>query len=108
MAFMSVFNAAGSGLVYSTLYGDTQGAVSVNGAGCTVNCGAITHGLSIALDPSQNIYIGGITVSANLLVTKGAFNTTGSGPNTAVPTLVSASGGLGYVAKFSALTTSAS
>jgi hypothetical protein len=34
------------------------------------------------------------------------FNTTGTGPNPANPNAVSASGGIGYVAKFSALTSS--
>lgn len=106
MAFMTVFNASGTGLVYSTLFGDTQGTVSVAGAGCTTDCGALTRGTSIALDPSGNIYIGGFTVSSHLLLTPGAFNTTGSGPNPGNPNAVSASGGLGYVAKFSALTSS--
>ena len=106
MAFMSVFNATGSGLVYSTLYGDAQGSISVNGAGCTSDCGAITRGTSIALDPSENIYIGGFTITSHLLVTAGAFNTTGTGPNPGNPNAVSASGGIGYVAKFSALTSS--
>jgi hypothetical protein len=104
MAFMSVFNATGTGLVYSTLYGDTQGAVSVAGAGCLTDCSVGTYGMGIALDPSGNIYIGGRTITSHLLLTSGAFNTTGSGPNPGNPNAVSASGGLGYVAKFSALT----
>ncbi|HEY2399937.1 MAG TPA: Ig-like domain repeat protein [Steroidobacteraceae bacterium] len=106
MAFMTVFNATGTGLVYSTLYGDTQGTVSVAGAGCTTDCGAGTYGMAIALDPSGNIYIGGRTITSHLLLTTGAFNTTGSGPNPGNPNAVSASNGLGYVAKFSALTSS--
>ena len=75
MAFMTVFNATGSALVYSTLFGDRQGGVSVKGAGCMTDCGAGTYGTSIALDPLGNVYIGGRTVAANMVTTKGAFNT---------------------------------
>ena len=100
MAFMSVFNSTGSALVYSTLFGDTQGTVSVNGAGCTIDCGAVTYGTAIALDPSGNVYITGRTVSAHLLLTPGAFNTTGGGPNPSAPQLLNLPNGYGYVAKF--------
>ncbi|KAA6456651.1 hypothetical protein DYQ86_24610 [Acidobacteria bacterium AB60] len=106
MAFMSVFNATGSALVYSTLFGDSQGAVSVKGAGCSVDCGAGTYGTAIALDPSGNVYIGGRTVAANMVTTKGAFNTLGSGPIPSSPQILNASSGYGYVAKFAPVTSS--
>jgi hypothetical protein len=106
MAFMTVFNSTGSGLVYSTLFGDTQGAVSVNGAGCTVDCSALTYGTSIALDPAGDVYIGGRTTSAHLVITTGAFNTSGSGPSPSTPSLINAPNGYGYVAKFAPVTTS--
>ena len=106
MAFMSVFNATGSALVYSTLFGDSQGAVSVKGAGCQADCGAGTYGTTIALDPQDNVYIGGRTVSANMVTTKGAFNTLGSGPIPSTPSIVNAPNGYGYVAKFGPVTTS--
>jgi len=106
MAFMTVFNSTGSGLVYSTLFGDTQGAVSVNGAGCTVDCSAVTYGTSIALDPAGDVYIGGRTISAHLVITTGAFNTSGSGPSSSTPSLLNAPNGYGYVAKFAPVTTS--
>ena len=103
---MSVFNSTGTSLVYSTLFGDTQGGVSVSGAGCLTDCGAVTYGSAIALDPSGNVYIGGRTVSANLVLSAGAFNTSGSGANSSTPSLLNASGGYGYVAKFAPVTTS--
>ena len=106
MAFMTVFNATGSALVYSTLFGDPAGVISVKGAGCQTDCGAGTYGTSIALDPAGNVYIGGRTVAANMLTTKGAFNTLGSGPIPSQPQTVNAPSGYGYVAKFGPVTTS--
>ena len=104
MAFMSVFNATGSALVYSTLFGDSQGGISVKGAGCMTDCGAGTYGTAIALDPLGNVYIGGRTVAANMVTTKGAFNTTGSGPIPSSPQILVAPSGYGYVAKFAPVT----
>jgi hypothetical protein len=106
MAFMSVFNATGSALVYSTLFGDSQGAVSVKGAGCMTDCGAGTYGTTIALDPQGNVYIGGRTVAANMVTTKGAFNTLGSGGNPLSPQILVSPNGYGYVAKFAPVTAS--
>lgn len=65
--FLSVFNAAGSGLVYSTLLSHT------------VPDGSGLNGAAVALDPAGNIYIAGTTNSGNLSTTVGAFQTT-SGP----------------------------
>jgi hypothetical protein len=106
MAFLSVFNSTGSALVYSTLFGDSQGGVSVKGAGCMTDCGAGTYGTAIALDPAENVYIGGRTVAANMVTTKGAFNTLGSGPVPSSPQIVNAPNGYGYVAKFGPVTSS--
>jgi Beta-propeller repeat len=106
MSFMTVFNSTGSALVYSTLFGDSQGGVSVKGAGCTTDCGAGTYGTAIALDPLGNVYIGGRTVAANMVTTKGAFNTLGSGPIPSTPQILNAPNGYGYVAKFAPVTAS--
>ncbi|WP_162601551.1 Ig-like domain repeat protein [Occallatibacter savannae] len=108
MAFMSVFNATGSSLVYSTLFGDKNGTVSVKGGGCSIDCGAGTYGTSIALDSAGNVYIGGRTVAANMITTPGAYNTLGSGPIPATPQILVAPSGYGYVAKFAPVTASGS
>lgn len=78
----------------------------MSGAGCLTDCGAVTYGSAIALDPSGNVYIGGRTVSANPVLSAGAFNTSGSGASSSTPSLLNASGGYGYVAKFAPVTTS--
>src|SRR5208282_4705323 len=61
--FVTVFNAAGTSLVYSTLIGDDQEA-QYN-----------TSAQGIAVDPSGNFYVTGITESPNMPVTPGAFQT---------------------------------
>ena len=61
--FVTVFNAAGTSLVYSTLIGDDQEA-QYN-----------TSAQGIAVDPSGNFYVTGITESPNMPVTTGAFQT---------------------------------
>lgn len=108
MAFMSVFKSDGSGLVYSTLFGDINGAVSIKGGGCSVDCSAGTYGTSIALDSAGNVYIGGRTIAANMITTAGAFNTLGSGPIPSSPQILNAPSGYGYVAKFGPVTSSGS
>lgn len=58
--FVTKFNPAGSGLMYSTYIGGDRGT---------------DLGRSIALDPSGNAYITGDTNSANFPTTPGAFQT---------------------------------
>ncbi len=61
--FVTVFNAAGTSLIYSTLIGDDQEA-QYN-----------TSAQGIAVDPTGNFYVTGITESPNMPVTLGAFQT---------------------------------
>ena len=65
-AAFTKFNAAGSSLVYSTIYGATD---------CSVTCGQ-TVGNGIAIDTAGKAYITGYTQSPVMLVTAGAFQTT--------------------------------
>jgi hypothetical protein len=64
-AFVTVFNPAGSSLLFSTYLGGSYGDIA----------------LGIALDSSNNIYVGGITMSTNFPVTKGAYDTTAAANN---------------------------
>ena len=59
-AFVTKFNAAGSGLVYSTYFG---------GSGSD-------RGYGIAVDGNGYAYVTGLTTSSNLTTTVGAFDTT--------------------------------
>ena len=61
--FVTVFDAAGTSLIYSTLIGDDQEA-QYN-----------TSAQGIAVDPAGNFYVTGITQSPNMPVTSGAFQT---------------------------------
>ena len=65
-AFVTKFNAAGSGLVYSTYLG---GSVH-------------DSGLDIALDSAGNAYLTGATFSTDFPTTLGAFDTTFNNPDT--------------------------
>ncbi len=78
--FVSVFNAAGSSLLYSSLIGDAN-AAQFN-----------TTAQGIAVDPSGNFYVTGSTESPNMPVTAGAFQTTFATPNTSTVA--------GFAAKF--------
>jgi hypothetical protein len=62
-AFITQFNASGSGLVYSSYFG---GSGAADGSGGDI-------GLAIALDSAANGYICGDTLSTDLPVTEGAF-----------------------------------
>ena len=66
-AFLTKFNASGSGLIYSTYFGGGGGDL----------------GNAIALDPSGNAYIGGFTQSTKFPVTFGAYDSTFYGPEAA-------------------------
>ncbi len=62
-AYITQFNASGSGLIYSSYFG---GSGSSDGSGGDV-------GRAIAIDGGGNAYIGGSTLSVNLPATPGAF-----------------------------------
>jgi len=84
--FVTVFNAAGSSLLYSSLIGDAQ-ALQFN-----------TTVQGVAVDPSGNFYITGSTESPNMPVTAGAFQSTFKTPNTSTVA--------GFAAKFGPATDS--
>lgn len=87
-AFVAVFNAAGTGLLYSSLYGGF-GSTASGSDGKPGNNG-ITYGAGVAVDSSGNFYLAGTSSSNQLPVTPGAFQKY-SGPLLA----------RGFVAKFS-------
>ncbi len=68
-AFLTEFNPAGSGLIYSTYLGGT-GQQTVNGVGLFGDTA-----YALALGQNGNVYIGGFTTSSNFPVTPGAFDT---------------------------------
>lgn len=61
--FLAVLNPSGTDLLFSTYFGGDGGEIIYN----------------VALDPSSNIYIAGITYSSNLPTTSGAFQPTYEG-----------------------------
>jgi uncharacterized protein (TIGR03437 family) len=65
-AFISVFDAAGASLLYSSLYG---------GNGAATGNQHPTFGSGVAVDPSGSFYLVGTTSSNQLPVTQGAFQT---------------------------------
>ena len=70
-AFVSVFNAAGAGLLYSSLYGGL-GSTAAGSDGQPGNNGE-TYGAGVAVDASGNFYFAGTSSSNQLPVTSGAF-----------------------------------
>jgi len=74
--FVSKLNATGSALLYSTYLGGSSD----------------DRGLGIALDPSGNGYVTGITASSNFPTTPGAFQTTSGGGWDAFVTKLNAAG----------------
>ena len=68
-AFLSVFNPAGSALVYSTLYGDKN----QNGLSGNTHSVDPAYGTAVAVDPAGNFYLGGFSNSGFLPTTTGAF-----------------------------------
>jgi hypothetical protein len=82
-AFVTKLNAAGSALVYSTFLG------SISAPDSTVS--QVTAGRGIALDPSGNAYITGIT-SATDFPTANPLQATLKGPNNAFVAELNASG----------------
>ena len=90
-AFISVFDAAGANLLYSSLYGGL-GSTAAGSDGKPGNNGA-TYGAGVAVDASGNFYLAGISSSNQLPVTPGAYQRYFSTTNGNL--------GRGYVAKFS-------
>jgi hypothetical protein len=88
-AFLTVFSADGSSLVYSTLFGDSNPSLYGGYGNQTLNW---TKATGVAVDPAGNFYLSGNTADPNLPVTPNAFQ-----PNLIAPTNVSRS----YIAKFS-------
>jgi len=87
--FVSVFDAAGANLLYSTLYGDSNGPTDYNvGADFAINA------TGVAVDAGGNFYLTGYTRNASIPTTAGAFQ-----PTLQVPTSVNQP--RGFVAKFS-------
>jgi hypothetical protein len=91
-AFVAVFDAAGTNLLYSTLYGG-MGSTAAGSDGKPGNNGA-TYGAGVAVDASGNFYLEGSSSSNQLPVTQGAYQRYSS--SSTVTTLAR-----GYVAKFS-------
>jgi uncharacterized protein (TIGR03437 family) len=86
-AFISVLDAAGANLLYSSLWG---------GNGAPTGNQHATFGSGAAVDPAGNFYLTGTTSSNQLPVTPGAFQTTFNGnPNAGFGTSTR-----GFVAKF--------
>jgi hypothetical protein len=92
-AFISVLNAAGSSLLYSTLYGDKNEI----GTG-TSHLGYATVGTAVAVDASGNFYLGGQTQDGQLPTTGGAVQPV---PGPSIDANGDPNGIRAYVAKFS-------
>lgn len=95
-AFISVFDAGGANLLYSSLFGGTGNQAVGNGHP--------TYGSGVAVDASGSFYLVGTTGSNELPVTKGAFQTTYYGN----PTPGFSTATRGFVAKFNAVGSGAS
>ncbi len=95
-AFIAVFDAAGANLLYSSLFGGNGNASMGNDHA--------TFASGVAVDASGNFYLAGTTLSNQLPVTPGAFQTTFYGsPNPNVGT-----SSRGFVAKFHPVSSGAS
>jgi len=95
-AFISVFDAAGAKLLYSSLFGGTGNQSTGNGHP--------TYGSGVAVDASGYFYLAGTTGSNQLPVTPGAFQTTYYGN----PTPGFSTATRGFVAKFKPVSSGAS
>ena len=85
-AFLACFNSAGTALTWGTYIGGP----------------AQDNAWALAIDGSNNLYVGGQTVSASGLATSGAYNPVFSGPTAGF-----GSTGDGFLAKFSGTGTNA-
>ena len=93
-AFISVFDAAGANLLYSSLYGYSDITTTNRGA---------SYGVGVAVDASGNFYLAGNTQNNGLPVTAGAFQhyIGSTNPNLATPP------SRGFVAKFNPVSSGA-
>jgi len=82
--FVAKLNAAGTALTFSTYLGGTNGDL-VTG---------------LALDGSNNVYVGGITASSDFPVTTGAFQTTGKGGGDSFVMQIKADGSAGLYSTY--------
>jgi uncharacterized repeat protein (TIGR01451 family) len=94
-AFFSKFDTTGANLLYSTLYG-SQTPPNVQDSGYNQ---WPTNGTAVAIDANGDAYITGYTISGNIPVTTGAFQTTAS-PLTGGPNASEILGYRAFVAKF--------
>ena len=90
MAFLTVFSANGSSLVYSTLFGDDNPYADSYLEGN--NTASWTKASGVAVDPNGNFYLAGYTADPNLPVSSTAYVQSLSVTGTAYDS---------YVAKFS-------
>ena len=97
MAFVSVFDAHGAKLLYSTYVGENTALISSGAVSPSMN--GDTSGYAVALDSAGDFFLLGLTSAANLPITAGAFQ---SAPSW-LP-----KGFQGFVAKFSPVTASGS
>jgi uncharacterized repeat protein (TIGR01451 family) len=94
-AFFTKFNTTGSDLLYSTLYGSqTQPNIQDSGYSQWP-----TNGTAIAIDANGDAYITGYTISGNIPVTAGAFQTSAT-PLIGGANAVEILGTRSFVAKF--------
>ena len=70
MAFLTVFSADGSSLVYSTLFGDSNPSAHGNYGNQTQNT---TRASGVAVDAAGNFYLAGPTADPNIPITANAF-----------------------------------
>ncbi len=94
-AFFTKFDTTGGGVLYSTLYGSNT-PPNVQGMGYNQYP---TNGTAIAIDSNGDAYITGYTLSGNIPVTAGAFQTSAS-PLTGAPNSIQIVGYRAFVAKF--------
>jgi uncharacterized repeat protein (TIGR01451 family) len=94
-AFFTKFDTAGANLLYSTLYG-SQTLPNVQASGYNQ---WPTYGTAVAIDADGDAYITGYTISGNIPVTTGAFQTIAR-PLTGGPNATEILGYRAFVAKF--------
>lgn len=95
-AFVTVFDASGSSLLYSTYVGDNTALIS-SGAASQSSWGP-TNASAVAVDSAGDFFLTGVTEAPNLPTTSGAFQSTPAIPGCCE----------GFVAKFAPIASSGS